>query len=356
MRKLEVLQILRAAAALLVVLCHGAAEVLKAPVSGYDRIFTFINLKGLFGVDVFFIISGFIMFYINRSDTSKRRDAATFLLDRAFRVVPLYWIAISLSIAVSTLIPSMKYHNSLDLVYIAKSFLFIPARNPVTGAPEPILGLGWTLNYEMFFYLIYAFILLKFVHRQLEAAALILGTFVAIGILLPLDFFTLRAWSHSIILEFLLGMAISKAFADGIRISGLQALASFAVGIVAWLAVGPEQPDFVWRGLIWGVPAALIVGSAVLYNWDVARKSGPIWRRFVKIGDASYSLYITHLFVMRVCSVAVVHLNTSRPVFALIFFALFIPSAVIVSFFSRRLIEIELTARLKKMTSPSVVV
>ena len=132
-RSIQSVQALRALAALLVVFEH--VDMAKV---------------GAFGVDIFFVISGFVIAYVSRTDTPAR-----FMLKRLFRIIPLYWSATVLVFLVACLAPWALKSTTNDLGDLIKSLLFIPYMKD-SGAVQPVLFLGWTLNYEMFFYAIFA--------------------------------------------------------------------------------------------------------------------------------------------------------------------------------------------------------
>ena len=169
-RKILSIQALRGIAAILVVFCHSEQFISE---------FSTVHLKiylgqcfGQFGVDIFFVISGFIMVYISHNNFGDRRVILPFLMRRFTRIFPIYWLMTL--IVVLLIIPSGLYSYALpesqlavvDAIkstsYLFKSFLLIPINDtsfnpPVVG---PVIGVAWTLVYEMFFYYVFSLVLL----------------------------------------------------------------------------------------------------------------------------------------------------------------------------------------------------
>lgn len=221
------------------------------------------------GVDIFFVISGFVMV----SSTSGRAvSPGRFLTQRIQRIVPLYWFA--------TLVVMLQIPGQWGLKI--QSLLFIPAMNPKVGMIQPILEPGWTLNYEMFFYLAFACSLfLKEAYRFLAIASLFLGLWLW-GVMMQ-NGDLVGFYSRPIVMEFVLGMAIAKF---GLRLPRL----AVPIGLLAMFALQSTGFD---RVLIFGLPAALIVAGALS-----AEDRLPKWQLANLMGSASYSIYLFHLLVL----------------------------------------------------------
>jgi exopolysaccharide production protein ExoZ len=200
--KLHSLQAARAIAAWSVIADHALLEITHD--QSQNSVKHVAWMLGNFGVYVFFIISGFIMVHICWESFGQPVAAASFLRRRMIRIVPLYWLATVAALAYHKLSAT---HGSdagwLELVY---SLAFIPYSGD-DGSWTPILGQGWTLNYEIMFYLIFALGLSFRRQIALPAVGVILGTLVIIGPLLPNE--TLTYLASPIVLWFLLGMALA---------------------------------------------------------------------------------------------------------------------------------------------------
>lgn len=293
-------QVLRFFAAALVVFAHVGAEMGNVA-ARTGQAFQQIGLIdwGL-GVDIFFVISGFIMYYMMHDRFGAPGAPADFLRRRMIRIVPLYWICTSLMLAALIAAPQLINNNGLDPRHILASYAFLPWPR-TDGELFPILSLGWTLNYEMLFYVIFAGALL--LPRRLGIAAM-LATFallVAAGQLVPARFFLLKFWGDPIIGEFLLGAGVAALYLSGRRLSGAAAVALVLGGVA--LAVAFFQAslyEHVWRLVTGGIPAALIVSAAVL--GPALRETWPT-RALALGGDASYALYLTHPFTIKLFGV-----------------------------------------------------
>lgn len=293
------LQALRGLAALAVVFHHvlravtvNSPAALNLPASPILSNAILIDL-GAIGVDLFFVLSGFLMIYISRPYQEGRKTTGDFLAHRLIRVWPLYAV-------VTAYLYCLTWYNThtggsaFDLSALRlMSMFFVPSFNE-SGALQPILGVGWTLNYEIFFYLVFAAAILIQKRHLLAVSTVLVGASYAIGALLP-EGAVLRAFLfNSVILEFLLGAAIATAYMKGM-ISTRYAYAWLAAGLVilALFAAVPAEEGF--RLLTRGVPAALLFTFVLLSDSKIR------WHRaIIVLGDASYSIYLAHVPVLYV--------------------------------------------------------
>lgn len=162
-------QYLRALAAIAVVVFHAAER--------YGVDFS----QGARGVDVFFVISGFIMWTVT---TGRPATPAGFLLDRVRRIVPLYWVATFVLIGATLLGVAPTGQNDLSLGSVLKSLLFIPYVGAGAVHAWPILGPGWTLNFEMFFYGVFALFLFAPARLRLLGLTATFSGLILLGVLL----------------------------------------------------------------------------------------------------------------------------------------------------------------------------
>ncbi|ACC70858.1 acyltransferase [Paraburkholderia phymatum] len=335
MKKLDSIQVLRAVAALLVVFCHAAGEVGGHGASA-SQLWRLVNEKGLFGVDIFFVVSGFVMMYIVSGQRPGSSTAGWFLSERIVRVVPLYWAATLFSVGIGLALPALKHKNCYEVAYVLRSLFFVPSSNPLTGAPEPVLGLGWTLNFEMFFYVVISLVLLIGIRRVYLVVTAIFASLVALGAWVNPEYLVLKSWTHTIILEFVFGVLFAQLRLSGFRIGAPAQIALILAGVAGWVLVGPPADGtFDLRGLVWGPPAAAIFAGVVMGRRDIAYP-----KLLLTIGDASYSLYLTHLFIMRASSLVVDHLSVGPALRVALFFALFVPGALGFAILSYRKLEV----------------
>lgn len=243
---------------------------------------------GAAGVDIFFVISGFIMWMVTQP---RQTSAWTFLSRRVQRIAPLYWGVTLVVVGVATLAPGAFPAMAPNLEQVLKSLLFIPYRDP-TGLIAPLVIPGWTLNYEIFFYLLFALTLLapaRFRPWLLSAALIIL---VALGPLGPTQNPVWATYTNPLLLEFGAGVWLGCAWTGGwspSRMSCGLMIATGLAGLAASAYFGLEVDQA--RALLWGGPAVLIVAGAVGLE---RRCAMPRWSILHLLGDASYSLYLVH--------------------------------------------------------------
>lgn len=285
------IQYLRGIAALMVVVYHlrPQLERMGASLPGGDWLSA--------GVDLFFVISGFIMWW---TTCDSRIGPGRFMLKRIHRIVPLYWAITTLYVVVLLVAPGAMQTGALDPVHALASYFFIPWQHPVLPAIFPLVTPGWTLNYEMFFYLVFALCLLipaegaareRGLRARVGALALALGALVLAGALLDPSAPAPRFYTGSIMLEFLFGVGVAVLVKQGRILPPGLALLAIALGFLAWVGSEylPNNQDtrFLW----WGVPATAIIYGAVSLE---RRRALPALGLPLLLGDASYSIYISH--------------------------------------------------------------
>ncbi|HEY1474856.1 MAG TPA: acyltransferase [Pseudolabrys sp.] len=298
--KLPNIQILRACAAMMIVVYHCGVETARlSAAAGGGRLFDEDPWGA--GVPIFFAISGFIMVVTSAHAFGSLSAATDFMRRRLIRIVPLYWLVTTAALCVVLLAPSLSKAPAGDYLYIVASYLFWPYMR-MTGDIRPLATPGWTLNLEMLFYVVFAISLL--LRRRLGLWLLFcsLGLLVAARVGGLLSGVTLNFWGDPIILGFLLGAAVGIAYINGYRLSGLSALMltliGFAVIFLSWIPSGTE--DALVRRLAEAAPATLIlIALALGPQIDDSRK---LWWPALLIGDASYSLYLIQEFLLRLMS------------------------------------------------------
>jgi exopolysaccharide production protein ExoZ len=237
------------------------------------------------GVDIFFVISGFIMVYIVKPDTRP----GTFWLQRFTRIAPLYWIATAVAYVGGIVAPAW-FFGPHSAWFALTSALFIPPDNFQWALP--LLSVGWTLNFEFAFYSILAACLV-FRRPPFAAATVAIVVVVASGIMLkPYLYFMGYYADHALMLEFLFGMGAAVLVRDhGLR--PWHGLVIAAIGLTLLALLWDFQLGWP-RGIRTGLPAFLVVFGILV--------SEPLWQRhealrqFARLGDASYSIYLTHFF------------------------------------------------------------
>lgn len=336
--KLNSVQMLRAVAALLVLFYHvRSIQTRMLAEAGMDASGRWAPIvdNGFAGVDLFFVISGFVMVFVTADGARGPAAAGSFLFARIARIYPSWWLFAGLFT-----LYMLTAHAWLDLfgvgweaigggeppmAYLAKSFALLPQ------AQYPVLNVGWTLIHEMYFYLVFtAFLLCP--HRWLPALLAVWAGLVAIGALAglsgPIADTLLALAVHPMTLEFILGAGMALLVLTGRRWRPGLVAAGAGIWIVAalWFVLPPEYvpgPDarpiiaglvlsdgqialggvenwsavmLSWgRVLAYGLPCALLVYGLV--SLEIEGRL-PTSRALVRLGDWSYALYLCHILVL----------------------------------------------------------
>ncbi len=288
------MQALRAVAALLVVLFHlrtGELKYLAGPAVLED-----LARHASAGVDLFFIISGFVMTTLAAGRYTSPGAGLNFLMKRVWRVVPLYWLFTTTVVVLMAVAPSIINSTYAEQSYALSYFL-------VPHAQMPLLSVGWTLEHEAYFYLVFAAFLAivpeRFVSHGLTAWAALIGlaslwhdtdaTPVHILVTSPLT------------IEFIAGALIGLHWR---RIPPPLAVPLLAAGVGMYVCAatllpttGLETLNEWHRVAIFGSCMLLVfTGLVSLEGFD--RLSVPAW--LTRLGDSSYSIYLSHMFVIAV--------------------------------------------------------
>jgi peptidoglycan/LPS O-acetylase OafA/YrhL len=332
------IQYLRGLAALLVVIYH-----LEAPLQrlGYKGPWL-IGLSG--GVDVFFVISGFIMWVTTRNRSNSPR---LFLVKRFIRIVPLYWLATAFMAVVLLIAPSLLQSSRFDPMHVATSFAFVPYPHPVKGSLEPLVFPGWTLNYEMFFYLVFAACLLLPIRVRFITTIAVFAALVTAGFVVPHDQLTLFSfYTSNILLDFVYGILLAEAASHDRFLPIGAATASVAIGFIGLLVL--PNLGLAPRTVSYGLPALVIVAGVVSIECTGKMRE---WKFAHELGNASYSLYLTQLFSMAAFFTIWRKFATSSGVTSLTVFSILdVSVAVATGIICHILVEKPITTFLNKKT------
>ena len=361
------IQALRFVAAMLVVLAHSTAMVNERM-----HLDMFKWRAGWSGVDIFFVISGFVMAISSRTLLQRANGWKIFITRRLIRIVPLYWVATTLKLATIIALPALALDSPLDLWNTIASYLFIPTFDDKSLLDAPLLKVGWTLNYEMFFYAI--FTLALFLGKSpLKFTAAIFAIAVAVNLFSTPKFPYAYGFLEPILMEFVMGMLVAKlcmrvnninagmntGLNIGLNIGAknffdmlLQYISTTKAGaIIGAVAVlisfvimfnCAEQPMW-WRWAYWGIPSMVIVLVAALGE-PALRKVMP--KILATLGDSSYSLYLFHTFTVPMLGTLMIKLKIMQPTFAL---AACIVISPLVCLAIYAWFELPMTTQLKKL-------
>ena len=309
LKKFKILQGFRGFAALLVVVFH--ATVISRDILGYEYLHGLCGF-GYAGVDFFFVLSGFIIMYVHSSDIGQKNRLGRFLLKRFTRLYPIYWVVCLAIIPVYFLNHSYGLGYEREPAVIIKSLLLIPQIR------YPILNVAWSLSFEVWFYALFGLAILW--GRRISVASY--GCWIACVLILFVGGFFNRAFVAPFPLAFILSR-FNLEFSLG-------CLAAYIV------MIGPlKHPSWwLWGGAVFFVTAGLfdkplrqLLGmhhevlsyglASVMLVLGAASgelssmKMVPSW--LVYLGDASYSIYLTHYLSLSVLMklLAVLHIGSA---------------------------------------------
>jgi exopolysaccharide production protein ExoZ len=282
------LQHLRVLAASLIVLYHTELQIMRLTDGQHIHSFSF----GAAGTDLFFVIGGFILVYTshNRKDTF-----GAFLYRRIMRIAPLYWLFTFLMLVVLLVAPDHLLTTKIESWHFLLSLAFIPYPHPVLGIDRPFLFPGWVLNHFVFFYLLFGALLFVRTGRRILVASAVLCTLMMLKFMFAGESNLLDFYGETVALDFVLGMIVAWLFlkrqASPVMIVAVFLIGAsiFAIGVVEGAPEGSE------RALYWGV-----AGAALLFVCVFSEKQWgwPNWRFLSALGDASYSVFVSHLFTL----------------------------------------------------------
>lgn len=308
------IQALRAIAALMVVVVHAyAVESTYLPGRPWTTPF---HILGTYGVDLFFVISGTVMFVSTATWFGEKSAPRRFLARRATRIYPPYWIVTAIVLGVYLFAPAATGEHRSARPDILASFLAVPQPG------EPLLVVGWTLSYELIFYAVFA-VALRFHRRYLPGVTAIwLLAVVLIGAFGPHANPWVRVLGSWFNLEFAFGLAIGAAVLNGRLVAPRVLFALGALLVVATCVAtaysGREYLDVAWwRPWAVGLPMAIVVYASL--GLERHGLLAPGWLRAQ--GDASYALYLWHVLVIGAIGFALnrVHVHGTPARIAIVF-------------------------------------
>ena len=291
MARLLTLQVMRGVAANLVVVSH--LSVIEAKYTS-GQILPSFSAYGIAGVDIFFVLSGFIMVVV----AGKGIGAIQFLWRRVARIYPPYWVVSLVVLATSLAEPAWVNSSIQGPISLWRSFLLLP------DSTLPLLAVGWTLIHEVYFYLVFAIFLA--VRIPILIGLLGWGFVLLMLIILGGDYLTSfplgRLCTNPLTAEFMMGAAIGVLYdrkkmrgAAWAGVIGLVALAASIVFVAPALSLANNTHLDAWRVVLFGIPATLII------YWLAASEQKAVQtpaRLLIALGDWSYATYLTHVLVL----------------------------------------------------------
>jgi peptidoglycan/LPS O-acetylase OafA/YrhL len=271
------IQYLRALAAIMVVLAHTSKKLdvnSYNPLSGYHI--------GEYGVDLFFIISGFIMCL---TVDNKSQSFSRFMVARFIRILPLYWLLTTAALVIYIVAPSLV-NSSGGYTSILSSYFLLP------NGYKFLIQNGWTLSYEFFFYFIFSVFLFSPNQKLLVSITIIL--LVIARILVNEGIAILGFITSPLLLEFVFGIVAYKLIIN-VKIKPTLSYLGIVTGLVVLIFVNELGPyvNYLDRTLYAGVPMLLIFIGCVSLEEKMPKIS---W--LFGIGMSSYSMYLLHPFAL----------------------------------------------------------
>ena len=295
---LKLIQLLRGIASLLVVLMHATGNI-----AGENFLGGFFNFGGA-GVDIFFVLSGFIITYTSGIFSAKKSAFSLFLKRRFVRIFPVYWIICTVLLATQIVLPSFyRTHYDFTVSNLFNTYFLLPGH-------QMINGVSWSLAYEIFFYILFS---MAFLIRQKTVIVLFSISYLSLIIIFTLFNHNLEGankwvsfFFYPMITEFFMGILaalvipkLPASYALPFLIIGSCTFIGFGIYSNIWGVSVPGQfgnvvPVFGYFGrvVLFGIPSFFIIVGMVRYELSRLINLHSI---FILMGQASYSLYLIHL-------------------------------------------------------------
>jgi len=294
-KKLELIQFSRALVPFLVMLFHLSGTMMAY--FDYNLLgFSFIPISG--GVNYFFALSGFMMYYIYRESLGQTHQLRSFLFNRFIRIYPLYWLLTCLFLFVLFLNPDFSVGHETDMDTLITSFLLVQSPREL----EPVLNVAWSLVHTVFFYLVFS--LLFFSKVNISRVIITIWALLTLAFALDylyIDHYLIRFFFNQYNLIFLAGIFCAYCithFKMNIKVSILMIIIGGLGFPVIWLnSIHPFIPISFDMGT--GFASALIILG--LGSVDM-QKDMKIPRLFNYIGNAAFSIYLSHNFALDLLS------------------------------------------------------
>ena len=291
------IQFLRGIAALAVVVHHTGGYIKRyfEPTVLWGDYFSI----GFGGVDLFFVISGFIIHFTSEKYLDKPSKLGEYLKKRFVRVFPIHWFVLTLLFVSGWLITSVFHRNIFSIGYphTLNAYLQTYSLFPLHFAINPVT---WTLSYELFFYLMFALLIVSKRLWFIPISILLVSgynvyqNYLQDGGVAEMTYFKFIFSGYNF--EFMLGFLIYQ-FYEKCKLSNSMSLVLLIIGLSIFIIFGYEVRDFdnYKRLLIFGFPSAFIVLAMLNLEKNQAISISRFW---ILLGDASYSLYLIHFPIM----------------------------------------------------------
>jgi exopolysaccharide production protein ExoZ len=294
------IQFLRFVAATLVVLSHSSLAIQEHFSGSLSRLFLYVAHLGGSGVHIFFVISGFIMVFTSFTKTNESFSGPKFIAKRIIRIYPIYFIYSVLYLCF--------YHFSsgsenLSVEQFFGSIMLLP------GYSSLIIGPGWTLSFEIYFYVCFSIAMSLGLLRGIIVLTVFFLAAIVLGFGVDTSRPSIHVLTNSLLIEFLLGAWIGYAVVSSVRIGNKLAIVILALAFAGFLAGGAFGYNHLPSAVMWGIPSALLVAGLVFRETNgrvpFLIKNGSF------LGDSSYSLYLLHIVLIEAVILLAIYLDAS---------------------------------------------
>ncbi len=283
--QLKGIQFGRGIAACLVVLFHAGHMLAEPQYVGHPYSLTSLFRFGNAGVDFFFVLSGFIIFYVHSADIGRPQRLAHYLWQRVTRIYPIYWIVTSYVVA--TLVAKHDW-PALDISRVIGSILLLP------GTKEPILGPAWTLLHEMAFYGVFAVAILSARAGLICAAVALAMTFVSVQSSLPIVALFQTPFHYEFAMGAFAAFAVQRSWLGPGWL--LAAIGVIVFAVAAGLVNARSLSEVGTEARIWfGLASFFLITGAAKAELKGHLKISSLGNY---LGAASYSIYLVHVIAL----------------------------------------------------------
>jgi exopolysaccharide production protein ExoZ len=292
------IQFLRFIAATLVVLFHSTQAVSTYFVGSLPELFVKYSAIGASGVHIFFVISGFIMVYTSFYKQDDAFNAPNFITKRIIRIYPIYFVYSALYLYFYDFFSTGK---DLSVEQFLGSILLFPDYSSL------IIGPGWTLSFEVYFYACFAIAMIFGLTRGLLLLSLFFLAAIVLRSAIDSNQPVIHVMTSSLLIEFLLGAWIGYATVSMVRISNKMANFMLALAVAGFLAgiVFTHLPSVI----AWGIPSTLLVAGFVFKESN--GRIPFLVKKCSFLGDSSYSLYLLHIVLIDAIILLAIYFDSS---------------------------------------------
>lgn len=253
-------------------------------------------------IELFFVMSGFLMIHMSRNLFGSPAGVRNFFLRRVTRTPPLYWIYTIGIAALFIAVPGLSAGGPMDLKTILGSLLFIPMER------APVITIGWTLNYEVFFYTIIAFSIFLPYQAGWKAAVAVIVALVATGYGLGLTSAPWSTWTNPINLNFVIGILVAVAYYAGFTLTRAGRWIAAVIGIALVLSLRRLVDGDLLRVVTMGLGIGCVIAAATLSDkqWSLGRFHSIAH----ELSNQTYTMYLAHILILKFLEVIYFRLFT----------------------------------------------